>query len=170
MADIHIDDFCRDSARILLTLYRQFPRRSAIYVEDISGPDEPDEVGLHSTRYMACLGTMLWLSDEKYLNYESLIYQDGIDQAVLTNKAFVLLSAACDLRFEDPPAHVPPSISLEKISMVSQIRSALRSGSSEKISTIMRYFFSRVATEVLSPPSASMFMPTRGNPDADTED
>lgn len=167
MADIHIDDFCRDSARILLALYNNFPRRSAVYVEDISGPDEPDEVGLHSTRYMACLGTMVWLSDEKYLRYESLIYQDGIDQAVLTNKAFVLLSAVCDLRFEEPSEDLPLSISLEKLSMVAQIRSALRSGSSEKISAIMRYFFSRVASEVLSPPSARIFMSAKDQPDAD---
>ena len=62
MTDLHIDDFCHDAARIIVHLYSVFPRRTSVYVVDISGDDEPDEVGLHSDRFMACLGTMLWLA------------------------------------------------------------------------------------------------------------
>jgi len=82
LADLHIDDFCRDAALILLHLYGAFPRRASVYVEDICGLDTPDDVGLHSDRHMACLGTMLWLAEEDYLRFEAMIYQDGIDQAV----------------------------------------------------------------------------------------
>ena len=35
MADIHIDDFYRDCALILLRLYTSFPRKSVLYVDDI---------------------------------------------------------------------------------------------------------------------------------------
>ncbi|AJD47921.1 hypothetical protein S7S_07525 [Isoalcanivorax pacificus W11-5] len=151
MADIHIDDFCRDAALILLHLYNAFPRPQAIYVEDISGPDEPDEVGLHSKRYMACLGTLLWLASEGYLRYDSLIYQDGIDQAVLTNKAFVLLSAASDLRLAEPPANLPGTLMAEKGALVEQIRAALRGGHSADISAVMRYFLANRPEAVTSP-------------------
>jgi hypothetical protein len=37
MADIHIDDFYRDVAKILIRLYAMFPRKTTPYVEDISG-------------------------------------------------------------------------------------------------------------------------------------
>ncbi|KAF0807488.1 hypothetical protein A167_02915 [Alcanivorax sp. S71-1-4] len=151
MADIHIDDFCRDAALILLHLYNTFPRPQAIYVEDISGPDEPDEVGLHSKRYMACLGTLLWLASEGYLRYDSLIYQDGIDQAVLTNKAFVLLSAASELRLKEPPADLPGTLLAEKRALVEQIRTAVREGHSADISTVMRFFFAARPDAVVSP-------------------
>ena len=157
MADIHIDDFCRDAARILLQLYNSFPRPRAVYVEDISGPDEPDEVGLHSGRYMACLGTLLWLADEGYLRYTSLIYQDGIDQAVLTNKAFVLLSAASAVRLAEPAPDLPPSVAAEHSALVEQIRAALRQGTSDDISTIMRFFFARRPEAVVSPASLSNY-------------
>lgn len=143
MADLHIDDFCHDALRVLLQLYHAFPRRQAVYVEDVSGPDEPDEVGLHSRRYMACLGAMLWLAEEGYIRYESTIYQDGIDQAVLTNRTFVLMTALSELRLEDPPPQVPPSVAHEKMTLAEQMRAALRSKSSDRITAIVRYFLSR---------------------------
>lgn len=151
MADIHIDDFCRDAALVLLHLYNQFPRPQAIYVEDISGPDTPDEVGLHSKRHMACLSTMLWLADEGYLRYDSLIYQDGIDQAVLTNKAFVLLSAASELRLASPPTDLPEALAAEKQSLVEQIRAAVRGGRSSQISVIIRSLLATQQAAVVSP-------------------
>ncbi len=41
MDDLHVDDFYRDVALILLHLYSTFPRRSILYVEDVCGPDSP---------------------------------------------------------------------------------------------------------------------------------
>lgn len=151
MADIHIDDFCRDAALVLLHLYSAFPRRASLYVVDISGEDEPDEVGLHSDRYMACLGTMLWLAEEDFLRYEAMIYQDGIDQAVLTSKSFSLLSQVSDYKVKTPGDDLPQSIQAERMTMVEQIRAALRSGESDTITHIMRYFLSSSPRAILPP-------------------
>ena len=64
MTDINIDDFFKDAARTLAALYGVFPRRHAIFVDDIYQTEEPDEFGLHSERYQACFGTLLWLGEE----------------------------------------------------------------------------------------------------------
>lgn len=151
MADLHIDDFCRDAALILLHLYSAFPRRTSLYVEDISGPDTPDDVGLHSDRHMACLGTMLWLAEEDYLRFEAMVYQDGIDQAVLTGKAFTLLCSLSQIRYQQPMPDLPESLMVEKITVVEQIRAVLRSGESSKISAMMRYFFSSRPQQIILP-------------------
>lgn len=142
MADIHIDDFCRDAALTLLHLYSAFPRRASVYVEDIAGPDSADDVGLHSDRHMACLGTMLWLAEEGYIRYDAIIYQDGIDQAVLTGRSFTLLSSLSDVRYEQPAPELPAAVAVEKMTLVEQMRAALRSGESRKITAIMRYLLS----------------------------
>src|SRR5690606_17140011 len=92
MADIHIADFHKDVARILCQLYAGFPRKLTVFVEDISGPDTPDEFGLHSTRHQACFATLLWLADEGYIRYDSTIRQEAIDQVTLTHRGFTLLS------------------------------------------------------------------------------
>lgn len=154
MADIHVDDFCRDVAVVLVTLWNAFPRRHTIYVEDVIGPDEPDEVGLHSTRFHACLGAMLWLAEEGYLRYDSLVYREAIDQAVLTNKTFVILSAPSDVRFDDPvDPSLPESVISVKQTLVNQMRLALRSGSSNNVTKIIRYFMSQQPMR-LQPPDA----------------
>lgn len=143
MADLHIDDFCHDVLWTLMRLYNAFPRRQSIFVEDISGPDAPDEVGLHSRRHMACLGAMLWLAEEGYIRYEATIYQDGIDQAVLTQPTFVLLTAPSELRFEEPGEQLPDTVVRGQLTLAQQIRAALRSKSSDRITAIGRYFLSR---------------------------
>lgn len=146
MADIHIDDFSRDVALVLVTLWNVFPRKYTVYVEDISGPDETDEVGLHSNRFHACFGAMLWLAEEDYIRYESLVYREGIDQAVLTNKAFAALSATSDVRFDEPiDPTLPESVALQRQTLVAQMRAALRSGSSSNVNQIIRYFIARTA-------------------------
>ena len=96
MADLHIEDFFKDAAKILNQLYLNFPKKSSVFVEDISGEDTPDEYGLHAPRHQSCFGCMLWLEEEGYLRFESTIRQDAIDQAVLTQKSFSLLSRVCN--------------------------------------------------------------------------
>ena len=93
MADIHVEEFYKDVAIALAQLYAAFPRRTNLFVEDIAGPDEPDEFGLHSKRHMACFGALLWLQEEGLLRYVDTIRQEALDQAVLTREAFVRLSA-----------------------------------------------------------------------------
>lgn len=119
MADLHIDDFCRDAAIALTRLYQYFPRPQALYVSDIAGHEERDEVGLYSKRHMACLHTLLWLADENFYRFTSLIYEEGVEQAVLTHSTFVLLS-----HLTVPEALQNPS--LPNNSWVSHLRHALK--------------------------------------------
>lgn len=127
MADIHIDDFYKDAARILVQLYNAFPRKSAVYVEDISGPDSPDEYGIHSARYQACFSAMLWLAEEGYLRYVDTIRQEAIDQAVLTHRAFVLLSSPAPF---SPLTDEENVAQPEKITHIQRLRQAVAAGSS----------------------------------------
>lgn len=91
MIDVHIDDFYHDIGATLLSLYQQFPRKISLYIEDVSGPDDVDEFGLHSQRHLSCMGAMLWLQDEGYIRFEELVREEAIEAATLTQKAFVKL-------------------------------------------------------------------------------
>ncbi len=93
MFDIHIEEFYLDCTKILNQLYQSFPKKSAVFVEDISGADQPDEYGVHSDRFLGCFGAMLWLADAGYIQFESTIRQEAVDQACLTAKGLHLLSA-----------------------------------------------------------------------------
>lgn len=146
MTDIHIDDFYKDAAKILLQLYVSFPRASLIYVEDIIGPDEPDEFGLHSTRHHACFSTMVWLAQSGYIHYIDTIKQEALDQAVLTQKAFMLLTAKSDMAEKHPKvkdSSHPPAVIEEYSSNIHQIRLALKSGSSVQIRQIIQYLLNQ---------------------------
>lgn len=88
MLDVHIDDFFKDCSTILLAGMRHFPRAFTLFVEDISGPDDMDEFGLHSNRHLAALGTVHWLATEGYIRYSTQDRQESVDDFVLTEKAF----------------------------------------------------------------------------------
>lgn len=145
MADLHIDDFYRDVAKIFLRLYAIFPRKTVLYVEDISGPDQPDEFGLHHPRFEACFSTMVWLAEHGYLNFDTNIRQEALDQVVLSRKAFLLLSSRSDLGLtpaEDDP-DLPPSVRLHAQSNISQLRSAFGDGSSLVLQQCVSYLLSQ---------------------------
>ncbi|WP_066965999.1 hypothetical protein [Microbulbifer sp. Q7] len=89
--DLHIHDFYRDAGRILLALFQQFPAPATIYVEDIAGPDTPDEFGLHSPRHLACLGAMTWLKECGYIHFSQVVRQEAVEEATLTHHSFLLL-------------------------------------------------------------------------------
>jgi hypothetical protein len=145
MTDIHIDDFYKDVAKILLHLYVSFPKPTQIYVEDISGADEPDEYGLHSPRHNACFSTLLWLAQSGYIHYADTIRQEALDQAVLTQKAFLLLTAYSELADSHPKVKTenPPSVKEEFSSNIHQIRLALKSSSSVQIRKIVQYLLNQ---------------------------
>ncbi|MDX1551084.1 MAG: hypothetical protein R3198_00550 [Marinobacter sp.] len=148
MADIHIEEFYKDAAIALVQLYNVFPRRINLFVEDIAGADEPDEFGLHSKRHMACFGTLLWLEEEGLLRYVDTIRQEALDQAVLTQQAFVRMSspASADLKEQETTtsdAELPPAIREDFSTHIHMLRTALRSGSSAKISRVMQATFFR---------------------------
>lgn len=147
MADIHVEEFYKDVAIALIQLYSAFPRRINLFVEDIAGPDEPDEFGLHSKRHMACFGALLWLSEEGLLRYVDTIRQEALDQAVLTRDAFVRLSAPAPLalvrELSEPRAEtaLPASVQKDLSTYVYLLRSALKSGSSSRISHAVQSAF-----------------------------
>jgi len=92
--DLHIDDFCKDTARIWIMLYQSFPNTITLYIEDISGPDTQDEFGLHSPRYNACFNTILWLAQAGYVQYKDVIQQEAFEHITLTHKAFTFLASS----------------------------------------------------------------------------
>ena len=132
MADIHIDDFYRDVAKILTLLYGVFPRKTALFVEDVSGPDEPDEFGLHHPRFQACFSTMIWLAEHGYLLYRDTIRDEALDQAVLSQKAFLVLTTQWDAELDQgvPEPVPPPGAGRVRQTNVSRLRHALRERSS----------------------------------------
>lgn len=141
MSDIHIDDFYRDTARILVALYNQFPRKVTLYVEDIAGPDTPDEFGLHSPRHLACFHTMLWLANSDYLVYESLIRQEAVDQIVLSHRAFLLLSSTlpADTTATEHALQLPATIAAQEHLIINRIRRELKDGTSFSLAALIRH-------------------------------
>lgn len=146
MADIHVEEFYKDTAIALAQLYSVFPRRVNLFVEDIAGPDQTDEFGLHSKRHMACFGALLWLAEEGFLRYVDTIRQEALDQAVLTQEAFIRLSAPApnDLvqalsGSKDPiGASLPPSVQEDLSSHIHLVRTALKSRDSVRIGHAIR--------------------------------
>lgn len=135
MADLHIDDFYSDAAVILLLLYSAFPRRVALYVDDICGPDEPDEFGLPSPRTQAAFATILWLAEQGYLEFEAAVRQESVDQAVLTEKGFLALTSHADAAADNRPAPDEPSV------LVHRLREARLNGSfalAEVVQAVLR--------------------------------
>jgi hypothetical protein len=150
MADINVEYFYHDIAKILSNLYSSFPSKAAIFVDEVSGVDEPDEYGLHNNRYTACFYAMLWLQEEGYLRYSDTIRQDGIDQATLTQKAFMRLSAVADPIYTDPVGEaedesepdedgLSPSVLEDRMLVVNQLCRALAARSSIAISKVVQH-------------------------------
>jgi hypothetical protein len=92
--DLQIDDFYKDAAAGMLTLYQAFPSKAALYVEDLIGREEPDEFGLPTPRHQSCLGALLWLAEEGYIRFDSTIGYDALDQAVLSEKGVSVARSA----------------------------------------------------------------------------
>ncbi len=138
MADLHIEEFYKDVARILVQMYHSFPRKSQVFVEDICGPDVPDEYGVHSPRHQSCFGAMLWLSEEGFIRYLDTIRQDAIDQAVLTQETFIRLTtlASTEIALEGDSVSVNPAVLSTNIEL---IRRTLRKGTSTQLATLMEH-------------------------------
>jgi hypothetical protein len=146
MADLHIEDFYRDVAKIFLQLYANFPRKFILYVEDISGPDEPDEFGLHHPRFEACFSAMIWLAEQGYLVFDDTIGREALDQVVLTRKSFLLLSSRSALNAPDDNGF-PPSVAEERHANIALLRAAVKSASSIRIKEVVAYLLSRPELE-----------------------
>lgn len=132
MYDIHIEEFYRDCALVLLHLYQSFPRKGTVFVEDIAGPDDPDEFGLHSPRFEACFGAMLWLESEGYLSYEATIKQEAIDQCCLSSLGLRLLNHISPV---NPALTLPET--LEHLPNIALIRHSLKKETSTRLAQVM---------------------------------
>lgn len=139
MADLHIDDFYFDIGLTLSRLYSSFPRRCTLYVADISGPDTPDEFGVQSDRFLSCFSAMLWLRDQGYILFDSTIRQEAIDQAVLTESSFLVLSSQARVQpFEEFSTDgLPTSVAEKAITNINLLRRALINRSSIEIGRIV---------------------------------
>lgn len=138
--DLQIDDFYKDAASGLLMLYQAFPRKMALYVEDLIGREEPDEFGLPSKRHQACLGALLWLAEEGYLRFESTIAYDALDQAVLSEKGFLRLSRAIPHALREGEV-LPPSVRRVHATLAFQLREALAQQHGERTARLTRLLF-----------------------------
>lgn len=148
MTDINVDDFFKDAAKALVALYGVFPRRHGIFVDDVYQQEEPDEFGLHSERYQACFGTLLWLGEEGYLRFQETIQNEAIDQAVLTGRCFTLLSSpvaqGTSQEAAADDANLPDLLRLERSTHIHQIKSALKDRSSMELRQAMSALMNRM--------------------------
>lgn len=150
MADLHIDDFYKDVAAILLRLYSMFPRKQILFVDDVlrsqgGKGEEPDEFGLPSARHLSCFSAMVWLGEENFLRYEAPIRQEALDQVVLTEKGFLLLSSRSEIPAmldETSNDNLPPSVMAASQTNIAQLRRALDSGSSIIIAQCVQHLLS----------------------------
>ncbi|WP_145143345.1 hypothetical protein [Pseudomonas duriflava] len=138
--DLQIEDFYKDAARAMLVLYQNFPRKATLYVEDLIGREEPDQFGLPSARHQSCFGALLWLADEGYLRYTSTLGYDALDQAILTEKAFLRLSASHPHLLKEAEA-LPPSVRRQRSTLAQHLREALAENASERLVLITRLVF-----------------------------
>ncbi|OUS38452.1 hypothetical protein A9R00_10465 [Oleispira antarctica] len=112
MLDVHIDDFFKDCAVILLHGFKYFPAKQVLYVEDICGPDDADEFGLHSPRHLAAFGAIIWLQEEGYIRFTEVDRQESVDDFVLASKAFTRLLHADS---EDPTTSLAQKIEFVRL-------------------------------------------------------
>ncbi len=145
MSDLNIDEFYRDVAQTLASLYRMFPRPVTVFVEDIAGPDEPDEYGVHSHRYQACFAAFLWLGEEGYIRYNDTIRSDAIDQAVLTGRCFAALLSPVGPPSElADQAALPPSVAAQQRTLIYALNEALKAKSSLEIEAAVQPLLKRM--------------------------
>lgn len=137
---LQIDDFYQDASRALLSLYRVFPRKTTLYIDDLIGYHEPDEYGLPAVRHQSCLGTLLWLGEEGYLRHEGTIRHEAVDQAVLSEKGFLRLSAGL-AEAAAADSGLPPSVLRVQTTLAWQLQESLASGDSERLIRLARRLF-----------------------------
>ena len=130
MDELHIDDFYKDCAIVLLRLYRSFPRKVSVYVGDLCGYEETDDIGLYSDRFQACFAAIVWLTEEGYIRHAGSIGQEAIELATLTQLGFSHLSGR--------PIKTSKSKTSEFPTLAAQLHHAITQSTSEDVSTITR--------------------------------
>ena len=139
MADIHLDDFFRDCAKILVSLHGAFPRLTSLFVDDII-PSEPlDEFGIPSRRHQACFDAFIWLAEEGYIRYHDRVRTEGFDEVVLTEKSIVrLCKPVIEISSDE---NKPALIGRKQASLTWQLKQALKSGTTDQINQLCMKLF-----------------------------
>ena len=139
VGDLHIDDFCKDAAKTWLLLFRRFPVKTTLYVEDIAGPDEPDEFGLHSPRFEAGFSALVWLHESDYIHYSDTVKQELVEDATLTHRAFTFLTSIDETFVNSNGTAVShPKDALQR--RIDRIKFTLSEGTSEELKAlVLRY-------------------------------
>ena len=140
MADIHIDDFFRDAARILTSLHGSFPRLTSLYVDDIIPAEPLDEFGIPTRRHQSCFDAFIWLADEGYIRYHDRVRTEGFDEVILTEKSFIRLSKPIvDVTTDEQK---PALIGRKQASLAWQLKQALKSGTTDEVNQLCMKLFS----------------------------
>lgn len=107
MSPVNIDEFHYVTSEVLCQLYSVFPVRHLLLVEDLIGPIQWDMTGLPDRKSQACFETLIWLSAHDLLTFRSIEPRNiGIEGAVLTQKAFVLLTGSVTWESGEPLSRV----------------------------------------------------------------
>jgi len=145
MFDIHIEEFYLDATRILSQLYQAFPKKANVFVEDISGPDTPDDYGLHCDRYQSCFGAMIWLEQEQFIRFESTMRQDAIDQALLTQKGLRLMASICKDEYinQITDAILPKITGLKGLPNIDSLKHIKKHGTSSQLGLAVQHLLQK---------------------------
>ena len=138
--DLQIDHFHQDASRALLALYRAFPRKTILYIDELIGYQEPDEYGLPNVRHQSCLGTLLWLGEEGYLRHSGAIRHEALDQAVLSEKGFLRLSSRVAGSGLEQRGLSPRALRVGS-SLANQLQASLAAGDDERLAHLARQLF-----------------------------
>jgi hypothetical protein len=136
MDELHIDDFYKDCAIILLRLYRSFPRKISIYVGDLCGYEETDDIGLYSDRFQACYAALMWLTEENIIRHSGTIGQEAIELATLTNKGFNQLSSRPVTPIQEQHSNQP--------TLAVQLHYAITKGTTNQLSDLMHQLIQKL--------------------------
>jgi hypothetical protein len=93
---------------------------------------------------------MVWLADHDYLCFEGTILQEALDQVVLSQKAFLILTSRSELdaEFRVHNPSLPPSVAQEFQSNIAQLRGAMKDGSSIMIKNCVRFLLDHSAVGI----------------------
>ena len=124
-----------------------FPMKSNVFVEDISGPEDADEYGLHSDRFKSCFGAMLWLEREQFIRFESTLKQEAVDQASLTSKGLKLMSRIChDEVINALTDQIHPIIEgLKGLPNIDTLNHIMKHGTSSQLALAMQHLIHKYA-------------------------
>ena len=85
---------------------------------------------------------MLWLAEEGYLRFANTIHYEALDQAVLSEKAFLRLTRIVPRAAGGEGAGpAPASVRREQASLANQLRQALAQGDGERLAGLTRLLF-----------------------------